>query len=284
MFNKVKGFAKVTSDQVTCLVSELISYEEAKMIAKDNLNGKLLYLRGSKKYREPAFAYFDYLLSTIYKESKVELNDQSPNKLLFMIESENFPVIGKVVTPCGDELVFEIDNYKKVLFRNVTKLERSNKYKDRQYVSNFINRTVFYTGDFKSTIMLDFNSEDGRACQKYLEEYFGKKDKSAIKFIESLENAHSDIEKFEYCIKIIYQEEVDIPKSRLDSNTKYYLVIGMFCDLVLDDPITKIFLQKVEKYVEFKTRISHEELSINLFHCSQLFRVRKFFEKVSPKG
>lgn len=79
MFNKVKGFAKVTSDQVTRLVTELVPYEEAKTIARNNLNASLLFLKGSAKYRKPAFAYFDYLLSTMYKESKVELNDPFSN-------------------------------------------------------------------------------------------------------------------------------------------------------------------------------------------------------------
>lgn len=200
-----------------------------------------------------------------------------------MIESENSPVMGKGQTTGREELVFQIDNNGNVYFRKFTGSEYIGNYRDRHYVTNFISRTVFYTSDPKCSVMLDFVSNEDRVCQQFLEQHFGKKDESVIKFFESLENAASDKEKFEYCIKISYKEQVGIPKSRFDSNITYYLVIGLFDDHNLGNPTEKLFLQKVEEHGAFETIISHEELSINLFHFSQLTRVKKFMEKAVKK-
>lgn len=200
-----------------------------------------------------------------------------------MIESENSPATGKALTTGREELVFQIDNNGNVYFQNATRSDCIDKDRDKQYVTNFISRTVFYTSDPKCSVMLDPGSKEGRVCQQFLEQHFGKKDESVIKFFEFLENTVSDKEKFEYCIKIIYKEQVGIPKSRFESNISYYLVIGLFDDYNLGNPIEKLFLQKVEKREDFETIISHEELSINLFHFSQLTRVKKFMEKAVKK-
>jgi hypothetical protein len=200
-----------------------------------------------------------------------------------MIElPEVFSLIGKVLTADRDELILEINNQKELSYRNVSKLVRTNNYKGRERINNFISKTIFSPLFSGGALTLSFDSDEAKSCQKLLQQHFGIKDETVIKFFELLENASCfDIEKFADCLKIIYRQEINISESPFYNDIKFFLVIGLFDEIVHDEPIEKIFLQKVDQNEVLAPIITHEELSIELYQFSQLLRVKKFMQKSS---
>lgn len=199
--------------------------------------------------------------------------------------SEIYSVVGKALdAPHREELIFETTDGEHIYVRNDKQLDRVNEDKGRQSINNFISRTIFTSLTRKGAVTLVFNSAETKKCQKYLQQRFGEKDETAIKFIESLEKATSnDIQKFADLERVIYYSKVDISKASFETDIDYYLVVGVFDDAMHVEPVEKIFLQKIMTMGDLRLDISHEELPIDLFRFSQIPRVKSFMERALIK-
>lgn len=197
-----------------------------------------------------------------------------------MLESNiGFSLIGKAMQPNQEELILETDN-EGIFLHSEIELDIINQNKCRRQIGDFISSTVIYSLYGAGVRSLHFETDEGKKCKAFLKQHFGEKHDSVTRFFKYLENAgFADTEKFAKCVEILDRREIkSIPKFPGDTTT-YFLVMGVFFEPPIEDrKKKKLFLQKVFTY-DLGYTVTHEELSKELYHISQLSHVKGFFTR-----